>query len=240
MSNICILGDGLLASELEKQTNWDVISRKRNQFDITQPNDWYKHLLQIEHGVVIYPKYKTLINCIAYTKTYSEDKQTNWDVNLLGTKNLIDFCNLWKIKLVHISTDYIYSHSKSNASELDPPSHCATWYGYTKLVSDALVQLECQNYLVIRTTHKPKPFPYEKAWTSQVGNFDYIDVIASQIVKLIEKEANGVFNIGTELKSMFELAKKTNLEVLPEKTLPLLTPNDISMNISKFINFINK
>jgi hypothetical protein len=59
-------------------------------------------------------------------------------------------------------------------------------------------------------------------------------------VKLIEKEANGVFNIGTELKSMFELAKKTNLEVLPEKTLPLLTPNDISMNISKFINFINK
>ena len=33
-----ILGDGLLGSELEKQTQWDCISRQRDSFDITKPD----------------------------------------------------------------------------------------------------------------------------------------------------------------------------------------------------------
>ena len=120
-TSICILGDGLLGTELKTQTGWDVVSRKQNKFDITQPKEWYKNLLQIAHGAIIYPKYTTLINCISNTNTYSTDHQDHWDVNLQGTKNLIDFCNRWNIKLVHISTDYLYTHSKPNASETDPP-----------------------------------------------------------------------------------------------------------------------
>jgi hypothetical protein len=34
--NILILGDGLLGSELIKQTGWDYISRKKNGFDFTK------------------------------------------------------------------------------------------------------------------------------------------------------------------------------------------------------------
>lgn len=238
-TSICILGDGLLGTELKTQTGWDIVSRKQNKFDITQPKEWYKSLLQIAHGAIIYPKYATLINCISNTNTYSTDHQDHWDVNLQGTKNLIDFCNKWNIKLVHISTDYLYTHSKPNASETDPPVHCATWYGYTKLVSDALVQLECEDYLIIRSTHKPTPFPYDQAWDSQVGNFDYVNVIASGIIELVQKQANGVFNVGTENKSMYDLAKKTNPQVIPTNILPELTPKNVSMNISKYQNFIN-
>jgi len=239
MSNICILGDGLLGSELEKQTNWDVISRKRNKFDITYPEDYHKFLINSEHGVVFYPKYDVLVNCIANTDTYTSEKTEHWDVNLQGVKHLIDFCNEWKIKLIHISTDYIFTHSLDNASENTVPVHCATWYGYTKLVADALVQLESNNHLLIRTTHKPNPFPYEKAWEDQIGNFDYVDVITSRIIKLIEGNANGVFNIGTERKSMYDLAQKTNPNVKSNKVSSSLTPKNVTMDTSKYQKFIH-
>jgi len=236
---ICILGDGLLGSELETQTGWDVISRKRHNFDITRPEEWHQHLLVQEWGTVIYPKYTILVNCIANTDTYTNDQQSHWDVNVQGVKDLIEFCNKWDIKLVHISTDYIYSNSTPNASETDVPVHCATWYGYTKLVSDALVQLECNNYLLLRSTHKPNPFPYKGAWENQVGNFDYVDTIGKQMVELIQKQANGVFNLGTEFKSMLKLAQQTVPHITPIKELPLLTPPNVSMNINKYKKFIN-
>jgi len=31
---IIILGDGLLGSEINKQTNWEILSRKKTNFDI--------------------------------------------------------------------------------------------------------------------------------------------------------------------------------------------------------------
>ncbi len=237
MSNICILGDGLLGSELKKQTNWDIISRKKNKFDITHPEDYYKFLVNSEHGVAFYSKYDVLVNCIANTDTYTSEKTEHWDVNLRGVKHLIDFCNKWKIKLIHISTDYIFTHSLDNASENTVPVHCATWYGYTKLVADALVQLESNDHLLIRTTHKPNPFPYEKAWEDQIGNFDYVDVMTSQIIKLIKENANGVFNIGTERKSMYDLAQKTNPNVKSNKVSSSLTPKNVTMDTSKYQKF---
>ena len=41
MKKICILGDGLLGSELSKQTGWDVISRKKDKFNIVHPNTFF-------------------------------------------------------------------------------------------------------------------------------------------------------------------------------------------------------
>jgi dTDP-4-dehydrorhamnose reductase len=226
MKNV-ILGDGLLGTELRKQTGWEYFSRKKDNFDISDKN------------IVKTPLFgygeTTLINCIAYTDTYSNDKTTHWDVNVMGIKNLIDYCNKWDCKLVHISTDYIYTNSVHNASEEDVPVHCNNWYGYTKLVSDALVQMY-PKHLVIRGTHKPYPFPFEKAWTDQVGNFDYVNKITSLIIKLIEKECTGIYNVGTEIKSMYDLATKTK-NVQPANK-PLYCPSDTTMDLCKLNNVL--
>ena len=32
---VVVLGDGLLGSEIVKQTGWDIISRKKDRFNIT-------------------------------------------------------------------------------------------------------------------------------------------------------------------------------------------------------------
>ena len=219
-----ILGNGLLGSEIQKQTGWDILSRSIDGIDLTDITTWSHKLL----------KYNIIINCIAYTKTYDNERQIHWDVNYKAVAELVEYCNNYNKKLVHISTDHIYANSKSKASEIDVPVHLETWYGYTKLLGDAHVQLKSKNYLIIRESHKPYPFPYKIAWFNQYTNGDYVNVISKLIIDLINKNTDGVFNVGTKEKSWFDLTKEefnTIPGVRPEKA-----PLDITMNINKMEN----
>ena len=74
MSNIVILGDGLLGSELKSQTGWEIISRKKDGFDITNPST-FDLLLDTFDGMAQKSKYDIIVNCIANTDTYSKDRQ---------------------------------------------------------------------------------------------------------------------------------------------------------------------
>lgn len=223
---IVILGDGLLGSEIQKQTNWDIISRKKNNIDIKN-NDW----------LTLLDDYSTIVNCIAFTKTYSDDKEESWNVNVKSLDKLIDYCNENNKKLVHISTDYLYAGSKEKASEDDVPVHLNTWYGYTKLVGDALVQVRSRDYLICRLSHKPYPFPYDNAWIDIKTNCDSVDVISDLVIKLIKKDAKGVFNVGTDEKSIYGIAIKTRKDI--KKSLkPESVPDDVTMNLDKLKNIL--
>lgn len=210
-----ILGYGLLGKEMHKQSKWDFINGSMNQLHIPK-------------------KYDTVINCIGHTNTYDDNRDYHWDSNFKLVKNIIDYCNENVIKYVHISTDYIYAGSRSFATEKDVPVHNNCWYSYTKLVADALVQLESNDYLICRGTHKPYPFPYDKAWTNQVGNFDYVNVITKLIIQLINKDARGIFNVGTGLKTMNELAGSDKEKILKDDHVP----GDVTMNIDKLQNYL--
>jgi len=226
-----ILGDGLLGSELVKQTGWDYISRKKNGIDFTDYST-YEYFLE---------SYNEIINCIAYTETYSENKDRHWKVNYAGVADLVHLCNFHNKKLVHISSDYLYTHSKENASEEDVPVHCRNWYGYTKLLADSHIQLKSKNFLLLRGTHKNEPFTHDEAWVNQKGNFDYISVIGKLYIKLIEADANGIYNVGTEVKTMYDLAKQTKFDV--KKGLCrgfVVDNNDITMNIDKMNKILQK
>jgi len=213
--NIIVLGDGLLGSELVKQTNWNYIARKKDNIDFTQP-ETYNFLLS---------NYDIIVNCIAYTNTYSKEKQKHWEINYKGVVDLVDYCNINQKKLVHISTDYIYANSISPTSEDDIPVHQQNWYGYTKLLGDAYVQLKLSDYLLIRESHKPYPFPHKTAWSNQYTNGDYVNVIANLIIKLINKNAKGIFNVGTDVKTWFNLTKKEF------NTIPIPSPEHAPLNL---------
>lgn len=230
--SIVVLGDGLLGSELVKQSGWDYISRKKDNFDLTQPDTFDKYFFQDfpEFGARVL-KYNTIINCIANTNTYLDDKQSHWNVNYKGVADLVDYCNKHNIKLIHISTDHVYTNSKSNASEEDVPVPLGTWYGYTKLLADGYIELKSKNYLIIRESHKPYPFPYKQAWTNQLTNGDYINVIADLIIKLIDTKAVGIFNVGTDVKTWFHLTKDEFKTEPIEK--PISAPSNITMNLNK-------
>jgi dTDP-4-dehydrorhamnose reductase len=221
MNKVVVLGDGILGSELVEQTGWDYFSRKKDGIDISSFNKWMIKL----------SPYDVIVNCIAHTDTYSSDRKTHWKVNYEFVDTLVTFCNETNKKLIHISTDHIYANSKSLSSENDIPVHMETWYGYTKLLGDAHVQLKSNNYLIIRESHKPYPFPYKKAWSNQYTNGDYVNIIADLIIKLINKNLQGIYNVGTSVKTWFSLTKK-EFKTTPTSS-PLETPLDITMNLSK-------
>ena len=219
-----ILGDGLFGSELVKQTGWDYISRKKNGIDFTD-SQTYRHFLL---------NYDEVINCIAHTDTYDKDRERHWNINYKAVVDLVEVCNGYEKKLIHISTDYLYTYSKENASERDVPVHCRNWYGYTKLLADGYVQLRSNEYLLLRGTHKKEPFTHDEAWSNQIGNFDYVSVITDLIAKLISNNCQGIYNVGTEVKNMYELAKRTKKDVIPTiKKFNSETPDNVSMNLDK-------
>lgn len=224
MNKILVLGDGLLGKEIVKQTSWEFVSRKKTNFDIKNLEN------SIPNG------YNVIINCIANTNTYSDDRDSHWELNYKFVHDLITYCNLNNIKLVHISTDYVYTGSIENSSENDVPVHCNNWYGYTKLLGDSLVQLLSNDYIVFRCGHKPNPFPYDNGWVDQIGNFDYVDVISQLIIEGVNNNLSGVYNIGTEKKSIYDLAAKTK-NVTPVNSPPNV-PKNITMTIEKFRNII--
>lgn len=218
-----ILGDGLLGKTIIKKTKWDYISRKKDNIDFNSQN-YFCYLLK---------QYDTIINCIGYTKTYDMDREKHWNTNYASVADLVWFCNTEDRKLVHISTDYLYSGSNNFAKESDVPVHCANWYGYTKLLADGHIQLKANDYLLIRTSFKKKPFPYPSA-IIQDGNFDYVDAIADLIIKLIKKNATGVYNVGTKYKSMYDLATKTREHVgIADKPIHPTMPQNVTMDITK-------
>ena len=218
-NNVLVLGDGLLGRELINQTNWDYVSRSKDGFDINHLDEF------------ILSNYDIVINCISHTDTYDKDRELHWNVNCKFVDKLIDYCNEHFIKLIHISTDYVYSNSIPFASENDVPVHCNNWYGYTKLLSDGLIQLRSEDYLLIRCSHKPTPFAYDNAWIDYVGNFDYVDTIATLIIDCINKDLSGVYNVGTDVKTMFDLANETN--VVESSFTPSHVPNNLSMDLTK-------
>jgi len=223
---ILILGDGLLGSELIKQTGWNYLSPSKDNIDVLNKyGSFIEKLLEIKPDVII--------NCIGYTNTYDKERQKHWDLNYKFVVHLTDFCNTNDIKLVHISTDYIYANSTDINSENSIPVHQETWYSYTKLLSDAYVQLRLKNYLIFRCSFKPNPFPYENAYINIKGNFDYVNIVAEQMIDLINEKRIGVWNIGTEYKSMFDLAFQTKPDVGEAQSFKLPT---IMMSLYKFNN----
>lgn len=233
---VLILGNGRLGSELHKQTGWDLFTRKDMELsDITTKDG----MLDLEvHS--IHQDYDVIINCIAYTNTLDNTKDLHWKTNYLATIKLVEMCNKNNIKLVHISSDYIYSESPSNASENDIPMHLPTWYVYTKVLADAHVEAVCNDYLTIRTSFKVKPFVHHEAWGDLVGNFDYVDEISKLIIELIQRNASGVFNVGTKTKSIYLLALETNPNIVKTFKKPTdIRPTDVTMNLDKMKKFLS-
>lgn len=227
---VLILGDGTLGSELVSQTGWDYISRRKDRFNAINPD--FNLLIEQKHGTVLYPKYDIIINCIANTDSYSENKQAHLDINYKFVTYLVDFCNKWKIKLIQISTEFVYANNEHPPKENDLPFPDNTWYAKTKLLADQYISLMCNNYLICRELHKPNDFSPPQVW-DVITNGDKVKNIAPLIIKLINKNAKGIFNVGTSRKSYSDLYPKGKI-INP----PSFVPKDTSMDISKLNQFL--
>jgi dTDP-4-dehydrorhamnose reductase len=224
---VVVLGKGKLGSEILKQTEWDYLCRSEHEITVDNFKDWKNRM----------DGYDVVVNCIANTNTYSDDKEKHWKANYELVTFLAEYCDDNGKKLVHISTDYLYQNSVDDATEEDEPLFEHTWYMFTKLLADEYLKEHAKNYLICRLSHKPYPFPYDSAWVDVITNADYTPVISGLVIELIKNGAEGLYNVGTERKTIYELAQRTNKNVKIIVS-PSHVPKNISMNVSKMENFL--
>ena len=94
-----------------------------------------------------------IFNCAAYTNVNGceTDSDTAFRVNALGARNLAMAAERFGAKLIHVSTDYVFSGEgntpRSEWDLCDPQSV----YGKTKYLGEQYVRDFCKRYFIVRT-----------------------------------------------------------------------------------------
>lgn len=94
-----------------------------------------------------------IFNCAAYTNVNGceTDSDTAFRVNALGARNLAMAAERFGAKLIHVSTDYVFSGEGSTPRSewdlCDPQSV----YGKTKYLGEQYVRDFCKRYFIVRT-----------------------------------------------------------------------------------------
>jgi dTDP-4-dehydrorhamnose reductase len=94
-----------------------------------------------------------LFNCAAYTNVdgCESDEENAYRVNALGPKYLALACTQHHCRLVHLSTDYVFSgNANTPYTEIDRPGP-KTAYGRTKLAGEEFVTELCPDSIICRT-----------------------------------------------------------------------------------------
>ncbi len=94
-----------------------------------------------------------IINCAAYTAVDAQesDVDTSFRINALGPRNLAIASSRYGAKLVHISTDYVFSGVSDHPyTEFDAVGPVSV-YGRTKLAGEKFVEQFAREYFIIRT-----------------------------------------------------------------------------------------
>lgn len=119
----------------------------KTYFDITDYFDVEKKIKKILP--------KIIINCAAYTdvdKSELNKEKANL-INNLAVKNLAEKCITYNIKLIHISTDYIFDGKKNCPYKEFDHANPVNYYGQTKLKGEnQILNLNLKNSIIIRTS----------------------------------------------------------------------------------------
>ena len=96
-----------------------------------------------------------IINCAAYTNV--DGCEVNHDAaykaNALGPRNLAQAAEKMGSRLVHVSTDYVFSGRENGGVEQDEATlpDPISAYGSTKLMGERYVEQFCHRHFIVRT-----------------------------------------------------------------------------------------
>ncbi len=222
---LIIGGTGLLGTNLKKLDKSAVCTGR--EFTV----DSLFSLLELFEEV----KPTLVINAAAEINSVEieEDPMAAISTNIIGAANVAKCCLIYECRLVYISTDYIFPGG-GNHKENEPILPVNN-YAWTKLGGECSSRL-VENSLIIRTSFGADNFPYESAYSNLYTSKDYVDIIAPKILKAARSSVQGILNIGTERKSVYEYAKKRNKGVKQNK---LNVDKDFSLNTDFYDRIFN-
>jgi dTDP-4-dehydrorhamnose reductase len=217
-------GSGILGQEMLKHNPDDVFAPTHSDLDVRDMNEIYRFIDLIRP--------KTIIHLAAKTDPPSHDLDPSSGIttNIIGTSNLAIACIRWGIRLVYLSTDYMYSGPGPHYEE--EPVTAPSNFIASKLGGEFAVGMT-PNHLIIRCSFGCDPFPHEKVYDDQLNSKMYVQEIAPLILEAAQSPVQGILNIGSEGQSLKEYAEKTKpgIESIPT---PSWVPRDTRLDISRW------
>jgi perosamine synthetase len=189
------------------------------------------------------------------------------EVNVDLAKNIAIACSDQGVKLVHISTDHLFSDNQGLASE-EAKTNPVNNYAKTKLLGEQQALINCKDALVIRTNFFGFGAKYRQSFSDIILNklknnesvslFSdvfftpiLVDELAKNTHRLIDSNTFGVFNIvsservskyefGIKLAECFNLDSDLIKEISINDKLNLVKrPKDMSLSNAKVCETLN-
>jgi dTDP-4-dehydrorhamnose reductase len=124
---------------------WEAAATDAHNLDITDPEAVWGELSRQRPEVVI--------NAAAATGV--DDLESDPDgalrVNALGPRNLAVACRRLGVKLVHLSTDYVFDGTKAGPYVEWDKTEPLSVYGRSKLLGEEWVRQQCPDHFIVRT-----------------------------------------------------------------------------------------
>lgn len=231
---ILVLGSsGMLGRRILERWDHRACGLTRRQVDITEAVAVHRVLRDMKPNIVI--------NCAAFT---SVDKCEAMDLNELtansrGPEIVASACAEINSRLIHISTDYVFSGDANRANREDDATEPRTAYGRSKLIGEQAVQRIAHNSVVLRTSWLYGPqgpsflhsmlriladpsLPPAPIVNDQIGNPTSTDVIVSAIDTIIRSDFRGIIHASCEGEtSWFGFAERIRTQYsLPRNIRP--------------------
>ncbi len=229
--NIINSGKSELGAVPEEILKSEVIGVDVDELDIVDLQKVREYITKTSPDVVI--------NCAAYTNVdgCESHKDLAFKVNALGARNLAMISEEVGAKLIHVSTDYVFSGVGSTPlDECDLPAPVSA-YGTTKLAGEEFVRSLSSKYFIVRTAwlygYFGKNFVYTimnaakqrgklTVVNDQKGNPTNAEDLAYHLLKLALTEEYGIYHCTGEGEcSWYDFAAKIvkeagiDCEVLP-------------------------
>lgn len=206
-------------------------------------------------------RFDIIVNCAAYTAVdkAESDEILASALNTGAVGNLGEAAVKTGAKVIHISTDYVFSGQGFRPYEENDEPYPQGIYGRTKLEGEALLTSFCQNAMIIRTAWLYSEFgknfvktmldlaetrPEINVVADQIGTPTYAGDLATAIYTIIkhEKWIPGIYHFTDEgvaswydfTKAIFEIAgKKVKVNPIPTSAYPTPAKRPLYSVLSK-------
>lgn len=224
-------GNGRLGSELRALLP-QIVAPGSQELDVTDAQQVREVLERVRPQLIVH--------AAAYTNVgkAEQEREACWQINVVGTRNMAQAANRIGAKLLHISTDYVFSGNEGNYREEDTPGPVVNYYSLSKLLAEEAARA-AQRHLIVRTSFRPREFQYPVAFSDVYTSQDYVDIIAPLLAEVITHALDiqdEVLHVVTERKSVYDLARRRNSEVREGRRAEanVVLPGDVSLNTERW------
>jgi dTDP-4-dehydrorhamnose reductase len=167
-----------------------------------------------------------IINCAAMTNVDAceTERELAWKINVSGVEHLADAARKNSIRVIHVSSDYVFDGKSGPYAEDDRPEPIS-YYGKSKLASENALRTSDIPYFIARTMvlygYAPGVKPNFALWliqslrnkqsvrvvNDQLGNPTLVDDLAFGLVQAMEAGRTGVYHLaGRDIMSRYAFA----------------------------------